>query len=148
MSYREWYETHGKRHREIVERLRAEGVGREEIIAYFDFENMCVHEPDFCPLYERHEKCHDMPRLNCYMCACPFFRFTDTPSVGSDGLRHYSFCSIRARKARRFVHEDEEHLDCSKCLVPHHTGFIRKRFDYDWFEMMKASPLTPPKRGS
>ena len=49
----------------------------EEVIAYFKFENMVKKEPDFCPLYKDNKKCHDMKELNCYLCACPNFRFDD-----------------------------------------------------------------------
>jgi len=48
-----------------------------EVIAYFRFENMVQKEPDFCPLYKETKKCHDMEVLNCYLCACPNFRFDD-----------------------------------------------------------------------
>lgn len=56
---------------------KLEGNTKQEIIEYFRFENMVKNEPDFCPLYKDNKKCHDMEDLNCYLCACPHFRFDD-----------------------------------------------------------------------
>ena len=75
MSYKSWFLEHGNKHKAIMAKLTH--LSDEEVIAYFRFENMVEKEPDFCPLYADNKKCHDMQALNCYLCACPNFRFDD-----------------------------------------------------------------------
>ena len=75
MSYQKWFEAHGNKHKEIMQKLTK--LSDDEVIAYFRFENMCEKEPDFCPLFKEKRKCHEIESLNCYLCACPNFRFDD-----------------------------------------------------------------------
>jgi len=148
MSYIRWFEDHAEKHRKLVQKLLAEGLDKEEIIAYFDFENMVRNEPDFCPLYrEKNEegtlgkKCHDMEHLNCYLCACPNFRFKDGGLEEREGKTVYSFCAIDSKEGRQGVYGDKIHQDCSQCTVPHHVSYVRKHFDTEWKKIMKACRL-------
>ena len=148
MSYIKWFEDHAAKHKKIVQKLLAEGLDKEEIIAYFNFENMVKNEPDFCPLYkEKNEdgtlgkKCHDMEQLNCYLCACPNFRFKDEGIEERDGKTVYSFCAIDSKEGRQGVYGDKIHQDCSGCTVPHHVSYVRKHFDTEWKKIMKACRL-------
>jgi hypothetical protein len=77
-----------------------------------------------------------MEELNCYLCACPYFRFTENP-LEKEGKRIHSHCSIDAKDGAVFEHENNIHHDCSGCLVPHHESYIKKNFDLSWFETMK-----------
>jgi hypothetical protein len=145
MSYIKWFEEQAAKHKAVMKRLLAEGLDKEAIIAYFDFENMRVKEPDFCPLYrEKNEdgtlgkKCHDMESLNCYLCACPNFRFRDEGFEKREGKTLYSHCSIDSKEGRQGVYGEAIHQDCSKCSVPHHVSYIRKHYDEDWKTIMKA----------
>ena len=158
MTYSQWFESHAERHGEIVDKLLAKGYDKAAIIDYFDFDNMVTAEPDFCPLYAEKKKCHDMKHLNCYLCACPYFRFNDDGidalertkgneqrgsgkrEAGSGGLTVYSFCAIDAVDGKQAVFGDTVHQDCSKCLLPHRRGFIEKHFDTDWKTIMAACP--------
>jgi len=134
MSYKSWFEKHGKKHKEIIKKLSH--LSDEEIIEYFKFENMVKNEPDFCPLYAKNKKCHDIEELNCYLCACPNFRFDDN-GLGSVGEKIvYSKCSIDSKDGERFESKDAIHQNCSNCLVPHYRGYIEKNFSRDWFEIM------------
>jgi hypothetical protein len=135
MSYKDWFEKHGKKHREIIERLSH--LNDDEVIEYFRFENMVKNEPDFCPLYAKNKKCHDIEELNCYLCACPNFRFDDNglDRVGEKIV--YSKCSIDSKDGERFESGDAIHQNCSNCLVPHHKSYIKKHFSRDWFDIMK-----------
>jgi len=137
MTYLKWFQTHGEKHRKIMEKLTT--LSDEEVIAYFRFENMAVKEPDFCPLYADRKKCHEIKVLNCYLCACPYFRFNDGGLFEKEGHTCYSDCSINAKEGKRFVTENAVHQDCSDCLLPHKESFIRKVFKRDWFEIMKKS---------
>jgi hypothetical protein len=80
MSYTSWSREHGNKHKALVEKLQAKSLSKEEVVDYFDFDIMVKAEPDFCYLYADKKKCHDLKHLNCYLCACPLFRFN------SDGI--------------------------------------------------------------
>jgi len=121
---------------------KLDGLSDEEVIAYFRFENMVEKEPDFCPLYAEHKKCHEMEELNCYLCACPHFRFDDRGLYAKEGRIYYSDCSIHAREGEKFVSESAMHQDCSACLLPHKEFFIRKMFKRNWFEIMSESDVS------
>ncbi|MGB5965569.1 MAG: hypothetical protein WBF77_13915 [Sulfurimonadaceae bacterium] len=148
MSYTTWFEEQGSKHKAVMNKLLAKGLNRDEIIAYFDFENMVKNEPDFCPLYkelnaqgEMGKKCHDMESLNCYLCACPNFRFSDEGFEKRGDNTVYSFCSIESKDGRQGLYGDKIHQDCSKCSVPHHVSYVKKHYDEDWKTIMKACPL-------
>ncbi len=137
MSYTNWFENHAQKHKKIVDKLIASEYSKDEIIDYFDFENMVKNEKDFCPLYADGKKCHDMEELNCYLCACPNFRFNDNGVKKVDAKIQYSFCAIDSKDGRAGIYGDKIHQDCSKCKVPHKKEYIKKYFDYDWKEVMK-----------
>ncbi len=135
MTYKEWFTEHGKKHAKIVAKLSH--LSDEEIVDYFDFENMKQKEPDFCPLYAKNKKCHDMQELNCYLCACPYFRFDDEGLFEKNSNIVKSICSIDAKNSSTITHDGVTHLNCSNCVIPHKKSFILKNFSLDWFEMMK-----------
>ena len=58
MSYLTWFEAHAKKHKQIVSKLSH--LSDDELIAYFEYDNMIKEEKDFCPLYAKNKKCHDM----------------------------------------------------------------------------------------
>jgi hypothetical protein len=158
MTYLEWFESHAAKHAAIVKKLLDRGFAKAEIIDYFDFDNMCEAEPDFCPLYAEKRKCHDMERLNCYLCACPWFRFDDNgldrgnresevrnwergtqnpePRTKNQKTR-YSRCAINAKDGKPLVFGNAIHQVCSACLLPHRRSFVEKHFDTDWKKIMK-----------
>lgn len=141
MSYSSWFNKHANKHKQIVEKLMACGKSQDEIIDYFEFENMVKEENDFCPLYKDNKKCHDMKTLNCYLCACPNFRFKDEGIKKVGENTQYSFCSIESKNGKQGVYGDKIHQDCSACHVPHATNYIKKHFDLDWKEIMKECDL-------
>jgi hypothetical protein len=134
MGYREWFDRHGAKHNAIVAKLAH--LSDEEIIAYFRYDNMVIHEPDFCPLYAEKKQCHEMENLNCYLCACPHFRFDDAGLDREGDFLRKSTCAIGAREGGEIRHDDVIHHDCSACLLPHREAFIAHRFDRDWFAIM------------
>jgi len=135
MSYSSWFDAHAIKHKKIVDKLLACGNTKEQIIDYFDFDNMVKQEIDFCPLYKKNKKCHDMESLNCYLCACPNFRFNE------DGLGTYNEFKILSKcdinNGEEFASKGVIHQDCSNCSVPHHKAFVEKNFDNDWKIIMK-----------
>ncbi|WP_198304890.1 hypothetical protein [Arcobacter vandammei] len=138
MTYKEWFLNQGNLHKEVMKKL--ENFTKDEILEYFKFENMQKNEPDFCLLYKENKKCHDIEDLNCYLCACPHFRFNDSGlSVNQDKKTIYSICSINSRKGSQFEGDDYIHQDCSNCDIPHKKNYIKKRFNINWFEIMKDS---------
>jgi len=109
----------------------------EEVIEYFRFENMVQKEPDFCPLYKKNKKCHEIEDLNCYLCACPNFRFNDNGFEEVAGKSLKSYCSIDSKDGTVYEGEDAIHQNCSGCTIPHHEVYILEHFQRDWFMIMK-----------
>lgn len=142
MTYQEWYDDFAQKHKTIVEKLLKKGFDKAQIIEYFDFENMVENEPSFCLLYADKKKCHEIDSLNCYLCACPHFRFNDEGFEVIEGKTKKSYCSINAKEGRLGVYGDTIHQDCTKCTIPHHKRYISKNFDLDWKVCMKNSPTT------
>lgn len=141
MGYFSWFEQHAADHKKIVDKLVSQGKTKEEIIDYFDFDNMVKNEPGFCPLYAQNKKCHEMEKLNCYLCACPNFRFKDDGIKQIEDKMQYSFCSIDSKDGRQGVYGEKIHQDCSKCTVPHHRSYVEKHFDLDWKKIMQKCVL-------
>ena len=135
MTYNSWFESHGLKHQNIMKKL--EHLSDAEVVDYFKFENMVEKEPDFCFLYKEHKKCHEMEELNCYLCACPNFRFNDEGLSKKESQVLYSTCCIESKDGAQFVSGDTIHQDCSGCTVPHHEEYIKKHFSRDWFEIMR-----------
>jgi len=136
MTYKSWFLEHGKKHKAIMAKLTH--LNDDEVIHYFRFENMVEKEPDFCPLYKDNKKCHDIKALNCYLCACPNFRFDDEGFKEVKGKALKSYCAIDSKDGAVFEGESQLHQDCSGCTVPHHESYIRKVFKRDWFQIMQA----------
>jgi len=141
MSYKKWFQGQGDRHKEVVDRLVQDGLSKEEIIEYFYFDNMVEKEPDFCPLYAEPRKCHDYEKLNCYLCACPNFRFKDDGIEKVDGKTLFSTCAIDSKDGKQFKNESAIHQDCSGCIVPHKHEYVKKNFSLDWFSIMDECTL-------
>lgn len=135
MTYINWFQAHGERHKAVMAKLTH--LSDDEVISYFRFENMVQNEPDFCPLYKENKKCHDMEGLNCYLCACPNFRFDDEGIEQTEEKTLYSTCGIDSKDGAQFISDDAIHQDCSGCLVPHHEAYIKKVFSRNWFKIMK-----------
>ena len=135
MGYNDWFDNHAIKHKKIVDKLVQKSFTKEQIIEYFDFENMKKEEVKFCPLYAKDKKCHDMESLNCYLCACPNFRFSE------DGLGNYNEFKILSKcdihNGKEFAGKGVIHQDCSQCSVPHHKAYVKKHFNLDWLEIMK-----------
>ena len=140
MSYIEWFDAHALKHKKIVKKLLDKNYTKEEIVDYFDFDNMVKMENDFCPLYKEGNKCHDMKELNCYLCACPNFRFSDDGIDVKDGKNIKSICDID--NGEEYDSGDVVHQNCSKCTVPHHKDYVLKNFSLDWREIMKNCHVT------
>ncbi len=134
MGYTKWFNEHAAKHKKIVDKLVVMGYTKEQIIDYFDFDNMVEKENDFCPLYKEPKKCHDMESLNCYLCACPNFRFNDEGLDTYNEMKILSKCDID--NGEKFAGKGVIHQDCSKCTVPHHKSYIEKNFDLDWKKIM------------
>lgn len=126
MSYFEWAKEDNQKHNAVIEKLKQQAFTKEQIMDYFVYENMVQHEPDFCPLYQKAEKCHNVEYLNCYFCGCPHFCFDDNGIETRNGLIVKSQCNIDSKKALKFVYEGVEHLDCSACSLPHTKSFVQK----------------------
>jgi len=139
MSYSTWFNEHAKKHKKIVDKLVVKGYTKEQIIDYFDFDSMVKNENDFCPLYKEPKKCHDMKSLNCYLCACPSFRFNDKGLDIYNKMKILSRCEID--NGEKFAGKGVIHQDCSSCTVPHHKAYVKKNFDLDWKKIMSECQI-------
>ncbi|AEG00929.1 hypothetical protein [Methylomonas methanica] len=147
MSYSIWFQSHGRKHRTIVDKLVGNGYSKEQIINYFDFDNMVVSEPTFCVLYADQKKCHDMEGLNCFLCACPLFRFDDSGIDSEHGLPAFSRCEVRSKFGRQAEFGGKIHQDCSACVVPHSRRYAAKHYDENWFSIMSDCDLANRLKG-
>ncbi len=138
MTYQEWFETHASKHARIMEKLFH--LNDAEVIAYFRFENMMVHEPEFCLLYAQNKKCHEVEHLNCYWCACPYFRFNDAGFSTENEQTLYSTCSIESKEGAQFISKNSIHQDCTNCLIPHGENILKKEFNRNWRSTMEKAP--------
>jgi Zn-finger protein len=129
MSYKSWHKQHYLKHKEIVDRLF--NLTDDEIIEYFDYENMKRKEEDFCILYKKNKKCHEIESLNCYLCACPNFRIDIKKS----------FCNIDSKDGGVIEIANFIHQNCSNCIVPHNKEYIKTIFNRDWNKIMKNTFL-------
>ena len=141
MTYKKWFDDFANKHRKIVQKLLKSGYNKTKIIEYFDFENMKEKEPSFCPLYVDNKKCHDMESLNCYLCACPNFRFNDEGIQKLEEKTQYSICNIKSKDGKQGIYGVAIHQDCSKCSVPHHRDYVEKNFDLEWKKIMNKCTL-------
>lgn len=139
MTYGQWYASQAEKHAAVMAKLT--DLDPEAVVEYFSFESMVKNEPDFCLLYATQTKCHAIEHLNCYMCACPHFRFNDNGVTTVEGKTLYSYCAINAPQGRRFESDDAIHHDCSACTVPHHKTYILNHFSRDWKAIMKQTIL-------
>ncbi len=129
MSYLSWFNKHANKHQQIVQK-----IDESELINYFKWDNISKSDVDFCPLFTKREKCHEMENLNCYLCACPNFRFDDSAK------RVKSWCSINSEQGKQIEHNGLIHQDCSGCTIPHHQKYIEDNFDIKWLNIMKKCP--------
>jgi Zn-finger protein len=111
-----------------------------EVIEYFRFDNMVINEPDFCLLYNENKKCHDVENLNCYWCACPYFRFNDSGFSTDKDRTLYSTCSIESKEGERFITDTSIHQDCTRCLIPHQENTLKRDFNRNWRITMEKAP--------
>jgi Zn-finger protein len=134
VTYFKWYETHSKKHSELIQKLLKKGLTKYEIIDYFNYKNLSKAEPNFCILFKNSQKCHDIEELNCFLCGCPNFRFY----FKNSSSKIVSFCSIDSSMGDKFIDKNgNTHQDCSKCELPHLKKYIVKNFDINWQNIMK-----------
>ncbi len=141
MSYNSWFKEHALKHASILAKLQKKYYNENAIIKYFDFDNMVKEEPGFCPLYAQNKKCHELKQLNCYLCACPNFRFNDDGFLEENDITQFSFCNIDSKDGKQRHYDNAIHQDCSRCCVPHHEDYVKKYFNHDWKSIMEACKL-------
>ena len=141
MSYTQWFKKHSQKHKNIVEKLQHKNYTQQQIIEYFKYENMVIKEINFCPLYKDKKKCHNIEELNCYLCACPNFRFCDDGIKKIDDKTQYSFCAINSKDSKQSIYNTKIHQNCSECSIPHHQAYIQEHFEYKWEKIMHKCNL-------
>jgi len=141
MSYKMWLTKQCDKHAKIVYKLLQRGYAKTKIIDYFEYENMRQNEADFCPLYKDKTRCHDIVYLNCYLCACPNFRFSDLGIRKTNGKTEYSHCAVNSTDGKQSEFNGQIHQDCSGCTLPHEKKYIAKHFKKELKEIMKNCEL-------
>lgn len=136
MSYQKWLLLHAKKHEKIVDKLRLKGYSKKQIVAYFDYTNFSKNEPEFCPLFEKGQKCHDMDDLNCYFCGCPNFRFYQNQTK-----KVRSFCKVASKDGGQFSYKNSIHQDCSNCTIPHKQEYVLQNYTHNWIDIMQLCKI-------
>lgn len=125
MTFVEWSIKHYEDRKAILEKLKDKS--EEEIVEYFNYDNMVDSEPNYCPLYAMGNKCHNMKDLNCLLCACPFFKFSDDKPIDIRGdIKVMSVCTIDSKHANSYIIGNKQQCDCSQCTVPHKYHVVMK----------------------
>ncbi|NWF67402.1 MAG: hypothetical protein HXX81_08060 [Campylobacterales bacterium] len=135
MRYIDWFLNHAKKHQHIMKKL--EHLSDDEIIDYFDFKNMVIYEVEFCLLYSKNRKCHEIESLNCYFCGCLNFRFNENSTFFKNGKKIVSYCSINSPDGEIFETDTVIHQNCTNCDIPHKKEFVKEYFNRNWLECMK-----------
>ncbi len=114
---KKWY-LDFKRKRDEIVNLRGLKTP-EEIADYFTYANLKKHHPDFCPLFAKNEKCHNLEdeELVCYFCACPYYDY----EYYDEEKKEYGRCKINSIYGKR---NEWGYWDCSECLLPHRKKFV------------------------
>jgi len=130
VTYSSWATDHLKSRQAIQHKLEAKGLTPEQVVDYFNYDNMITHEPDFCPLYAQGKKCHDVNYLNCYLCACPHFNYSDDSLYQKGTKSIFSECTINSRFASEFEYENNVHCNCAACTIPHTKKAALKAYEH------------------
>lgn len=146
MTYSDWEQEHKVKRSNLQRKLENQGLTEKQIIDYFDWSNMVVKQPEFCGLYKTKTKCHNIENLNCYNCGCPYFKYTDTPPLGTDGKKRFSSCTIRSKYSKDFETDGNIHCDCTDCTIPH-TKTMAKRYYEKLDHINDSSSLLETIRG-
>lgn len=136
-KYSSWLKNHEEKCNRITKKLQEEGLQKDEVIDYFTYENMQKKELEFCPLYIKNQKCHKIENLNCFLCACPSFRFCDNGIIKKGEKIQMSTCAISSKYGRFIEVDNKIHQDCSNCTIPHQKKYIEKFFDFNWSKITK-----------
>lgn len=124
MSYTAWMKDFLARRERLESLLRLQGLSDAEIWSYFSWENMRQREPDYCELYAKNQKCHEMESLNCYHCGCPFFLYNDEGIAEFGNFKLISACGNASPHRKLTIRNNEAHNDCSNCTIPHELESI------------------------
>ena len=123
MTYAEWSTDYVTKRSNLITELAKQDYNIEQIINYFDFDNMVANQPTYCGLYASSTKCHNIDKLNCFFCGCPHFTYKDEGTIQPNGRTLYSSCNINAIKGSEFITDGAVHQDCSNCEIPHRPNF-------------------------
>jgi Zn-finger protein len=125
MTYTAWLTQHLTKQSALIAKLQRTKHNAWSIVEAFSYNTMREMEPEYCPLYATHAKCHELKTLNCFFCACPHFVFDDAGlETTPEGLTRMSLCKIDSKHAKTSIANGQIHLDCSCCTLPHTKAFI------------------------
>jgi Zn-finger protein len=82
------------------------------ILEEWDFEKRKKTNLDECICYQQDKKCHNLEKLNCYFCYCPYYG--EKCAIDSPDVKYVT--SMSGKKI----------LDCSDCNFPHLEENIKK----------------------
>lgn len=130
MSYIEWKKAQESKVHTILSKLGYADI--DNIVEYFNYDNMVEKEPDFCPLYKDKIKCHNIDNLNCYYCGCPYFIVNSKPIADNNNVMLESHCFINSKHRSSYITNPDadgimhKHCDCTHCTIPHKAGYVKK----------------------
>jgi len=121
MNYLEkWEEYHFKK---ILKELKQTNISFTlenilEIINQTSFLIRSEKYPNECPYYPERKPCHNVLKLNCFLCACPEYKKE----------KNEGGCGLDSKLGKWHYHPNlpaGKIWDCSDCPTPHYPEYIK-----------------------
>ncbi len=115
-----WYKDFIAKRNSIIKKYNLKMP--EQIASFFLYKNLKGKEPDFCPLFRKNEKCHNMKEedFNCFYCGCPFYDY----KIWDEENKILGACLLNKSDG---VRNQYGYWDCTNCTLPHTSEFVIKR---------------------
>ncbi len=115
-----WYKDFIAKRNYIIEKYNLKTP--EQIASFFIYKNLKEKEPNFCPLFPKNEKCHDMKEedLNCFYCACPFYNY----EIWDEEKKIFGACLLSESEG---IRNQYGYWDCTNCTLSHTSEFVIKK---------------------
>lgn len=117
------------------------------IVEYFNYNEMKEKHSEYCPLYLKNQICHEvnLKYLNCFGCMCPYYKLEISIDPETE-LYKLGQCLIKSNFGfyKQTTTKDNNKapyliLNCLNCSIPHQHTFVRKYIELEKFKFLKTS---------